>query len=103
MAGSLCLMTSVGTAIPAHFLPLAFFGVRSACLGMIFPWINTVIGQWFKRYRGRAVGYKGVCIISFRFMYYKTAAIIHRPGFLSRSDDPNTLVIQSQASGLRSV
>lgn len=59
LAGSLCLMASVGADLPAQALPLAFFGVRSACLGMIFPWINTVIGQWFKRYRGRAVGYKG--------------------------------------------
>jgi hypothetical protein len=46
MALSLCLMASVGAQLPVQFLPLAFFGVRSACLGMIFPWINTVIGQW---------------------------------------------------------
>ena len=51
--------TGAGQALPTAVLPLALFGVRSATLGAIFPWVSTVIGQWFNRRRGTAVGVKG--------------------------------------------
>eukprot|EP01043_Picozoa_sp_COSAG02_P044758 COSAG02_NODE_4028_length_5886_cov_2.738552_5_plen_247_part_00 len=58
---SITAMANTGAreALPTWGLPFAFFGIRSATLGAIFPWVSTVIGQWFNRRRGTAVGMKG--------------------------------------------
>jgi hypothetical protein len=58
---SITAMANTGARdnLPTWTLPFAFFGIRSATLGAIFPWVSTVIGQWFNRRRGTAVGMKG--------------------------------------------
>ena len=58
---SITAMANTGAreTLPTWVLPFAFFGIRSATLGAIFPWVSTVIGQWFNRRRGTAVGMKG--------------------------------------------
>ena len=57
LAASVVFMANIGpdAALPWWLLPFAFFGVRSCALGCVNPWINTVIGQWFRRRRGKAV------------------------------------------------